>query len=89
MPRPTSGIAWHALDSLRGIFALWVALGHAYQWLQPITKDVPHYIPFLARPSHAVPLFCVLSGMLVARSLGDSFDIAGLRRYFIRRIVRI
>lgn len=88
MPSPSSGTAWASLDSLRGLFALWVAMGHAIQWLKPITDGAADYLPFLARPSHAVPLFCVLSGMLVTRSLGE-FDADGLRRYFGRRLRRI
>jgi peptidoglycan/LPS O-acetylase OafA/YrhL len=89
MPQPSTGISIIHLDSLRGLLALWVATTHSWQWLRPVTQPLVDYLPLVARGTHAVPMFCMLSAMLIYRSLQRELSTEALRQYFVRRFLRI
>ncbi len=80
--RPT--LRFEALDSWRGLCALWVvlyhfrAVSHAYDWLWVRTGDI------------AVDFFFVLSGFVLTHAYGGQLVSAASRwRFLIRRIGRL
>jgi peptidoglycan/LPS O-acetylase OafA/YrhL len=50
---------------------------------------VVNYVPFLLRGAKAVPIFVVLSGLLIYRAVSRVEDINDLQRYVIRRTLRV
>jgi len=87
---PSSHIYFSGLDALRGAAALLVASFHTWQWLQPAHNQIPKLLPFLTMGNLGVPIFAGLSGFLIYFSLADRLDTTvQLRRYFVRRILRI
>ncbi len=89
MPTPTTGMHFGALDGMRGIAALWVALYHVVTWSGGVGGPFGELFPILKHGNAAVPVFTVLSGFLIYRSFRKVTDMSLLRNYFIRRIVRI
>ncbi len=80
--RPT--LRFEALDSWRGLCALWVvlyhfrAVSHAYDWLWVRTGDI------------AVDFFFVLSGFVLTHAYGEGLNSAASRwQFLIRRIGRL
>lgn len=76
-------------DALRGLAALHVAIFHTWQWTRPALDGVANIVPFLQRGEKAVPVFVILSGCLIYRSLQRVESLEGLRRYLDRRFFRI
>lgn len=76
-----------ALDGLRGLAALHVALFH----LSEIAVSDLGTLPWAIMPSgrKAVPLFCVLSGFVIIRACQRIGDLESMRRYFLARLRRI
>lgn len=75
---------FEALDSWRGLCALWVvlyhfrAVSHAYDWLWVRTGDI------------AVDFFFVLSGFVLTHAYGEQLTSAGTRwQFLLRRIGRL
>jgi peptidoglycan/LPS O-acetylase OafA/YrhL len=97
LPSPATQSHLDPLDAFRAIAALWVACGHLYQWPAPTFNASAAVFP-LTSFTQAVPLFCVLSGMLIYRSLtkrkGKATELSDLtledlRRYTKRRFLRV
>jgi Predicted acyltransferases len=78
-----------ALDSLRGLLALWVAGGHLCMWSGSTFAPVSETFTFLNVSGHAVAFFAALSGMLIYMSLRKVEDATGVRQYLLRRVLRI
>lgn len=89
MPTPSTHSYLRSLDSFRGFAALWVALFHIWQWTTPAFDGVLRYAKFIKYGNKAVPVFVILSGFFIYRSLKKAIDLEDLRRYAIRRILRI
>jgi peptidoglycan/LPS O-acetylase OafA/YrhL len=78
-----------SLDTFRGLAASLVALGHCWWATYPIFAATQWKLSFLAYNSKAVPIFAVLSGFLIYRSVLSIKTIEGLRNYAMRRFFRI
>ena len=89
MPIPSTHSYLKALDSFRGLAALWVAAFHIWQWPAPAFDEVLRYAKFIKYGNKAVPIFVILSGFFIYRSLKKAIDLEDIRRYTIRRILRI
>lgn len=76
------------LDSLRGMAALGIASFHMYTSLRSFYGGVAA-APLLQQAYKAVPIFVVLSGFLIYRSLRDFEELDDLRTYVRRRVFRI
>ena len=87
---PTSGKYVASYDSLRGLMALWVAVGHMSAWsgrrFDVIMREYPS---FMLSNGYAVLFFCSLSGLLIYRSVLKIDDAEGMHNYIIRRFLRI
>ena len=84
MTRDRPPLRFEALDSWRGLCALWVvlyhfrAVSHAYDWLWVRTGDI------------AVDFFFVLSGFVLTHAYGEGLKSASSRwQFLIRRIGRL
>lgn len=77
------------LDGLRGIAAIGIVCFHLYAWLKPFFDPVTDYLPILKHSYKSVPLFVVLSGLLIYRSVKGFKTVDDLRYYAHRRILRI
>jgi peptidoglycan/LPS O-acetylase OafA/YrhL len=78
------------LDSIRGLAALYVAIGHIWQFIvfQPPFGNLPKFLSLLNFGHSAVALFIVLSGyclMLPIAAQGHVEQAAGWHTGFIRR----
>lgn len=75
---------YRALDSIRGVAAILVALVH-------LTASGYFYdVPIIRHGGLAVPLFFVLSGFVMAETYEAKLNSGeGLRRFFIRRFGRV
>lgn len=101
MPPPSSNSHIAALDGLRGLAALYVTAFHAWQWpkvnpegaLVPTATgpfdSLPELLPFLQHGDKAVPMFVVLSGFLIYRSLRTVETVGQIRAYLQHRFIRI
>jgi peptidoglycan/LPS O-acetylase OafA/YrhL len=89
MPQPSSQSFIQPLEGFRGIAALMVVVFHAWQWLIPYNDEIQDVFRFISRGTKAVPIFVVLSGFLIYRSLRNGFDIDKLQKYVVRRFLRI
>lgn len=89
MPTPSTKQHLSCLDSIRGLAALWIAVFHIWQWPQPSFNSTASIIPFVQYGNRAVPIFVVLSGFLIYRSLRRISSFHELRDYAIRRTLRI
>ena len=78
-----------AFDCFRGFAAALVALGHCWWATHPIFHSTQLAVPFLAYGAKAVPIFAVLSGFLIYRSVLSVRTLETLREYIIRRFFRI
>ena len=84
-----------ALDSLRGLAALYVVLGHSFHQANVDGRQLPALLRFCLRffdyGHYAVVLFIVLSGFClmlpVIRNGGEMRD--NLKKFFLRRSIRI
>lgn len=87
-PIPPKQTYLRGFDSLRGFAAMLVALGHCYWVAHHVVGPVK--IPaVIAYATKGVPMFAVLSGFLIYRSVLAIRDLHDLRAYAIRRFFRI
>jgi peptidoglycan/LPS O-acetylase OafA/YrhL len=92
---PSSGWNRPALDTIRGFAALYVAAFHIWQWPAPFNNMAGDLFPVIKNGNKGVPIFAALSGLLIYRSLiyltdrNATRSIDDLRRYFIRRLLRV
>lgn len=89
MPLPSTKQHLLPLDSIRGLAALWVAMLHGWLWTLPIFAPVKEDLEFVTVGYYGVPVFAVLSGLLIYRSLRNLRDLNHLRSYFLRRLLRV
>lgn len=87
LPTPSIGIEIGGLDSLRGIFAMWVVLYHSYQWLGGANDPGTYFI--VGYGTLAVNAFCIISGFLIYRSALKIGSFTGAASYLKRRFLRI
>jgi len=78
-----------AFDTFRGFAAILVAIGHCWWASYPVFARTQFEIGFLAYDSKAVPIFAVLSGFLIYRSVLTIKSLDDLRSYVVRRFFRI
>ena len=78
-----------SMDALRGFAAAYVAFAHCWHWTYPVFMKSQHALPALAYGAKAVPMFALLSGFLIYRSVRNINDGEGVRYYIARRIFRI
>lgn len=78
-----------SMDALRGFAALYVAVGHSWHWTYPVFYKAQHTVPSLAYAAKAVPMFAVLSGFLIYRSVRNIATLEDIRYYIARRAFRI
>ena len=76
-------------DTFRGFAAAIVALGHGWWATYPVLNASHAWLPFLPYAAKGVPIFCVLSGFLIYRSVLAIDSLGELRAYAIRRFFRI
>lgn len=90
-PAPSARGYSGALDGYRGLAAAMVAFAHMVFWCYPVfwaSKDVyPYLISYGG--NKAVPVFVMLSGFLIYRSVRRAETAADLREYAARRLLRI
>lgn len=90
MPAPANSQRYLApLDAFRGFAALWVALNHTWQFPQHVFDATHKVMPVIALGNNAVPIFCMLSGFLIYRSVVRISTADELRKYSVRRVLRI
>ena len=87
-PTPTGNMSLAAIDVFRGLAALWVACFHTWQWLSP-NNDEMGKLAIIKLGNKGVPIFVVMSGFLIYRSLRDRYTPADLIAYSKRRFLRI
>jgi peptidoglycan/LPS O-acetylase OafA/YrhL len=90
-PLPSTHAYSGALDAYRGLAAMLVAFSHLVFFCYPVfwaSKDVSPYVISYGG-NKAVPVFVMLSGFLIYRSVRKVANIAGLRDYLKRRFLRI
>src|SRR6185369_15911702 len=89
MPAPTTKSTLAPIDAFRGLAALWVAAYHYWQWPQPYFDDAARWLPVIRLGDKAVPVFVILSGFLIWRSVRSIRDGADLTRYMQNRFLRL
>jgi peptidoglycan/LPS O-acetylase OafA/YrhL len=89
MPVPSTHSYLAPLDAFRGLAALYIATFHAWQWPEPLFNATAHQLAFIQRGAKAVPMFVIMSGFLIYRSLRDVASIQGIQHYLLRRFLRI
>lgn len=77
------------LDGLRGLASLGIAGFHLYSWLKPYFDPVAEIVPGFSQLYKSVPLFVIISGLLIYRSLQNLQRIEELKWYAQRRFLRI
>jgi len=88
-PIPSTGLKIGPLDSCRGLAAMWILALHTWYFMTPLNDGILS-LKFVRRGQMAVPIFAVLSGLLVYKSLRRKFDSAtDLKHYLKRRFLRI
>jgi peptidoglycan/LPS O-acetylase OafA/YrhL len=87
--QPTTQSSIPSLDALRGLAALGIALFHTFVWLAPLFDSVGRDLPILKQLYKTVPMFVVLSGFLIYRSIRSFQTIDDLKYYAQRRFLRI
>lgn len=80
---------FRGFDAYRGLAAVFVAAGHCWFFTYPVFAETQLKAFWLEYGSAAVPIFCVLSGFLIYRSVQKLQTLADLRAYGIRRLFRI
>lgn len=78
-----------SMDALRGFAAAFVAVGHCWHWTYPVFYKTQLAVPSLAYAAKAVPMFTILSGFLIYRSVRGIKTTEDIRYYIARRIFRI
>src|SRR5262245_24983403 len=78
-----------AFDTFRGFAAALVAIGHCWWATHPVFHATQMAVPLIAFGQKAVPMFAVLSGFLIYRSVLLIRSVQDLRAYVIRRAFRI
>lgn len=80
-------------DGVRALATLWVFTAHIRFLLQPPSGNGPFIFDFVSRGELGVPIFFVLSGMLLSRPFWKAYladrPMPDLKDYAIRRLVRI
>lgn len=76
-------------DAYRGLAALFVAVGHMWYFTYPHFAASQLAWRPLEFGAAAVPIFCVLSGFLIFRSVSSIKTFADLGAYGLRRLFRI
>lgn len=72
------------LDGLRGLMALWVVAGHAYEAIPSISK----FIPMTLMNDFAVDVFIVLSGFVIFNYLNKNPGVS-YKKYIKQRALRL
>jgi peptidoglycan/LPS O-acetylase OafA/YrhL len=89
-PTPPHQQYLQSFDTFRGFAAVLVAIGHCWWASYPVFAITQYeHLPFLAYDSKAVPMFAVLSGFLIYRSVLTIKSLDELRAYVVRRFFRI
>jgi peptidoglycan/LPS O-acetylase OafA/YrhL len=90
-PLPSTHAYSGALDSYRGIAAALVALAHMAFWCHPVFRASLMCFPYLISygGNKAVPVFVMLSGFLIYRSVRKIASLQDLQDYARRRFLRI
>jgi peptidoglycan/LPS O-acetylase OafA/YrhL len=90
-PLPSTHAYSGALDAYRGIAATLVVLGHMAHWCYPVFKQILDSAPHLIWKggNKAVPVFVILSGFLIYRSVRKLASMQDFRDYLHRRFLRI
>lgn len=70
------------LDGMRGLLALWVFIFHAAVYAGYRTDLIPP-------GTYAVDIFMLLSGFLMAKTLGSATSLFGTMAFYVRRFFRI
>ena len=83
-----------ALDSIRGIAALWVVLYHAHTagHISQLTRALPNAIRLVLFDWGylGVPIFFTLSGFVIAHSLFERpLSLGGFKTFMVRRLIRL
>jgi len=87
---PSTGEYSATLDAYRGLAALLVATAHFWHTSHPVFNATQQtWMHFLAYGSKAVPIFVCLSGYLIFRSIRRIKSLEDIRRYVVRRFLRI
>lgn len=92
-PLPTTHQLYASLDGFRGLAALWIALFHTNQW--PTDQTAACYaegrsvLAIICNGNKAVPIFVVLSGFLIWRSVTKIESLKGFQSYARNRALRI
>ncbi len=88
-PNPSTNSHLAPLDAFRGFAALWVFSYHTWITMQPLNNGMLS-MGFVRYGQAAVPVFAVLSGLLIYRSLrGRKITGVLLKSYAKRRFLRI
>jgi peptidoglycan/LPS O-acetylase OafA/YrhL len=77
------------LDTLRGFAATFVALGHAWYFTYPVFAETQLTFAWVQYGAKAVPMFCVLSGFLIYRSVIRIETNTDLTGYATARFFRV
>lgn len=79
-----------SFDAIRGLAASWVAISHGWVFSRPLFDSTQNPVfPWVGYGSKAVPIFVMLSGFLLYRSVKNAKTIADLRHYAYRRLLRV
>src|SRR5215472_16384757 len=89
MPTPSTHSPLQTVDALRGLAALWVATFHFWQWTTPYFEASRRAVPIISGGERAVPLFVILSGFLIWRSIRVIRTRDDLVRYAGNRFLRL
>jgi peptidoglycan/LPS O-acetylase OafA/YrhL len=89
IPTPSTNEFLLPLDSFRGFAALWVSLFHFWQWSVPAFQPAIDLIPAMQVGMLGVPIFGVLSGFLIYRSVRKIDSAEHIKSYAIRRFLRV
>ncbi|EFL89544.1 putative acyltransferase 3 [Ahrensia sp. R2A130] len=76
-------------DFMRGFAAMLVAAGHLWHFNYYATYPAQLTVPQLGYAAKGVPMFVMLSGFLIYRSVLGIKNISSLKTYFWRRLFRI
>jgi peptidoglycan/LPS O-acetylase OafA/YrhL len=87
--QPVSQTQIKPLDALRGLAAIGIASFHTWVWLRPYFDSVADSLPLIKQSYKSVPVFVVLSGFLIYRSIREFSQLEDLRYYVKRRVLRI
>lgn len=88
-PIPSTQQYLQSFDTLRGFAALLVAVAHLWYFAYPITAPIQLKFSWIAYGAKAVPMFAMLSGFLIFRSIRDASTVNQFRDYLFRRFFRI